>query len=254
MGVRHTALALEVRNLGKNFIVERSREFISVLDDISLRVEVGQFVSVVGPSGCGKTTLLRIISGLENPSKGHVFIEGTMVEGPDPRIGLVFQENGLFPWRTALQNIEFGLEVLKIRKKARHSAAGEYLHAFGLEGFEDKYPRELSGGMKQRVAIARTLIVNPKVVLMDEPFCFLDSQTRNSMQKFLLNIWSEKRHTIVFVTHNVDEAVFLSDKIIVLSERPARMLRTIDVDLPRPRDRTCSEANKVRREVLNLLA
>jgi NitT/TauT family transport system ATP-binding protein len=166
---------------------------------------------------------------------------------------MVFQENGLFPWRTALQNIEFGLEVLKIRKKARRNAAMEYLHAFGLEGFGDKYPRELSGGMKQRVAIARTLIINPKVVLMDEPFCFLDSQTRNSMQKFLLNVWSKKKDTIVFVTHNVDEAVFLSDKILVFSERPARVLRAIDVDLPRPRDRTSNEANAVRKDVLNLL-
>lgn len=247
-------MSLETCDLGKIFVIGRSKEVLPILVDINFRVEDGQFLSIVGPSGCGKTTLLRIIAGLESPSKGHVLIDGTMVEGRDSRIGLVFQENGLFPWRTALQNIEFGLEVLRIRKKARQTTAMEYLHAFGLEGFEDRYPSELSGGMKQRVAIARTLIINPKVVLMDEPFCFLDSQKRNSMQNFLLKVWSEKKDTIVFVTHNVDEAVFLGDKILVLSERPARVLRTVDVDLPRPRDRTSSEANAVRREVLNLLA
>jgi len=247
-------LSLEICDLGKNFAIGRSREVIPVLGDISFRVEDGQFTSIVGPSGCGKTTLLRIIAGLEDPSKGNVLIDNTRVEGRDSRIGLVFQGNGLFPWRTALQNLEFGLEVLKIREKTRRDIARQYLHTFGLAGFEDKYPRELSGGMKQRVAIARTLIVNPSVVLMDEPFCFLDSQSRSSMQKFLLNVWSRKNQTIIFVTHDVDEAVFLSDRIVVLSEKPARVLRTIDVDLPRPRDRTGGHVNAVRREVLSILA
>jgi NitT/TauT family transport system ATP-binding protein len=181
-------------------------------------------------------------------------VDGTILEGRDPQIGLVFQESALFPWRTALQNIEFGLEILKKEKKSRQAAAREYLQAFGLERFGDKYPDELSSGMRQKVAIARTLIPNPKVLLMDEPFSFLDSQTRISMQNFLLKVWDEKKITIIFVTHNVDEAVFLSDKILVLSERPARVVETIEIDLTRPRDRVSSETYAIQRKILNLLA
>jgi NitT/TauT family transport system ATP-binding protein len=246
-------LSLETRSLSKTFLIDRSEEVLPVLQDISFQATNGQFVSIVGPSGCGKTTLLRIIGGLEKASKGQVIIDGTSVACRDPRIGLVFQESALFPWRTALQNIELGLEIIKIKKRARQAEAMEYLQAFGLEGFGDRYPRELSGGMKQRVAIARTLITNPEVVLMDEPFSFLDSQTRLSLQRFLLKIWTEKKVTIIFVTHNVDEAVFLSDKILVFSERPARLLRIVDIALPRPRDRTSSEFNTIRREIMNLL-
>jgi NitT/TauT family transport system ATP-binding protein len=247
-------MSLEIQAINKTFYIERSKEDLMVLLDISFQAEDAQMVSIVGPSGCGKSTLLRIISGLERASKGQVMLDGTVLEGRDPRIGLVFQESALFPWRTAIQNIEFGLEILKTERRARHAAATEYLQAFGLGGFGDKYPNELSSGMKQRVAIARTLMTNPKVLLMDEPFSFLDSQTRISMQNFLLKVWEEKKVTIIFVTHNVDEAVFLSDKIIVLSEKPARVVKTIEIDLPRPRDRVSSEAYAIQRKILNLLA
>jgi NitT/TauT family transport system ATP-binding protein len=246
-------MSLVTQAINKSFFIGRSKETVKVLLDISFEAEDGQLVSIIGPSGCGKTTLLRIISGLEPATKGQIILDGTILEGRDPRIGLIFQESALFPWRTALQNIEFGLEILKTEKKVRHAAARGYLHVFGLKGFGDKYPDELSSGMKQRVAIARTLMPNPKVLLMDEPFSFLDSQTKFSMQDFLLNVWQEKKITIIFVTHNVEEAVFLSDKIIVLSEKPARVVKKIEVGLPRPRDRANSEACAIQRELLDLL-
>ena len=165
----------------------------------------------------------------------------------------MFQEYALFSWRTTLKNIEFGLEIKSIKKKERRSAALDYIRAFDLNGFENRYPRELSGGMQQRVAIARTLINNPKVVLMDEPFGSLDSQTRNALQEFLLKIWRKRKETVLFVTHNVDEAVFLSDKIVALSKRPAGILKVFDVPCPRPRDRTSRECNQIRKEVLGFL-
>ena len=168
-------------------------------------------------------------------------------------IGLVFQEYALFPWRTTLQNIVIGPEIKGVQKEERRSTAMDYIKTFDLSGFENHYPRELSGGMKQRVAIARTLIMNPRVVLMDEPFGSLDSQTRNAMQEFLLRIWQKRMDTILFVTHNVDEAVFLSDEIVVLSKRPARIVNILKVEFPRPRDRTGEECNHIRRNVLRVL-
>ena len=229
-------------------------EGVHVLNQISYRIENGRFVSIVGPSGCGKTTLLRIIAGLEKSSAGKVLLDGRELVQGSEEIGLVFQEYALFPWRTTLQNIEIGPEIKGVDKAKRRSTAMEYIKMFNLSGFENRYPRELSGGMKQRVAIARTLIMNPRVVLMDEPFGSLDSQTRNGLQEFLLGIWERRRDTILFVTHNVDEAVFLSDQIIVLSKRPARIFKTFEVGLQRPRDRTGYECNEIRREVLKVLS
>jgi NitT/TauT family transport system ATP-binding protein len=168
-------------------------------------------------------------------------------------MGMVFQEYALFPWRTTLQNIEMGLEIKGIEKEKRRSTAMEYIKTFDLNGFGNRYPKELSGGMKQRVAIARTLIMNPRVVLMDEPFGSLDSQTRNTLQEFLLRIWQKRGETILFVTHNVDEAVFLSDQIVILSKRPARIVRIFEVELPRPRDRTSEECNRIKRDILQVL-
>ncbi len=226
---------------------------INVIDNLTCTIEKGKFVSIVGPSGCGKTTLLRIIAGLEKASSGKVLLDGKSVERPSGDIGLVFQEYALFPWRTTIGNIMMGLEIMGMGKNKRREISMEYIRTFGLEGFENLYPKELSGGMKQRVAIARTLILNPRIVLMDEPFGSLDSQTRNMMQEFLLKIWQDRKDTILFVTHNVDEAVFLSDAIIVLSRRPARILRKFDISLPRPRDRTSRECNIVRKEILKVL-
>ena len=247
-------MALEFLDISKTFLSRSPGESVHVLEQIRHRIENGQFVSIVGPSGCGKTTLLRIIAGLEESSSGKVLLDGKELSQGSEEVGLVFQEYALFPWRTTLQNIEMGPEIKGVDKEKRRLTAMEYIRTFDLNGFEHRYPRELSGGMKQRVAIARTLIMNPRVVLMDEPFGSLDSQTRNGLQEFLLGIWERRRDTILFVTHNVDEAVFLSDQIIVLSKRPARIFKTFEVGLQRPRDRTGYECNEIRREVLKVLS
>jgi len=247
-------LGLELLELSKTFPSKGLGESVHVLENIQHRIENGRFISIIGPSGCGKTTLLRIIAGLEKASAGKVFLDGKeLVQGTE-EVGLVFQEYALFPWRTTLGNIEMGPEIKGVEKEIRRSKAMEYIKTFNLSGFENRYPRELSGGMKQRVAIARTLIMNPRVVLMDEPFGSLDSQTRNGLQEFLLGIWEKRRDTIVFVTHNVDEAVFLSDEIVVLSKRPARIAKVFEVGILRPRDRTGQECNEIRREVLKVLS
>jgi NitT/TauT family transport system ATP-binding protein len=244
---------LDLLELSKTFPGKGLGESVHVLENIQHRIENRRFVSIIGPSGCGKTTLLRIIAGLEKASAGKVLLDGKeLVQGTE-EVGLVFQEYALFPWRTTLQNIEMGLEIRGMDKPKRRLTAMEYIKTFDLNGFEHRYPRELSGGMKQRVAIARTLIMNPRVVLMDEPFGSLDSQTRNAMQEFLLRIWQKRDDTIIFVTHNVDEAVFLSDEIVILSKRPARLIQSIDMDLPRPRDRTSEACNKIRRGILKIL-
>ena len=247
-------MTLEFLGISKTFPSKGLGESVHVLENIQHRVENGRFISIIGPSGCGKTTLLRIIASLEKASAGKVLLDGKeLVQGTE-EVGLVFQEYALFPWRTTLQNIEMGPEIKGVDKEMRRSTAMEYIKTFNLSGFEHRYPRELSGGMKQRVAIARTLIMNPRVVLMDEPFGSLDSQTRNGLQEFLLRIWQKRADTIIFVTHNVDEAVFLSDQIIVLSKRPARIVKTFEVGLPRPRDRTGQECNEIRRVVLKVLS
>lgn len=246
-------MTLEFVDLSKTFLGKNEGEGVHTLDHIEYRIENGRFVTLIGPSGCGKTTLLRIIAGLEKVSGGKVLLDGKeMVQGSE-EVGMVFQEYALFPWRTTLQNIEMGLEIRGVDREKRRLTAMDYVKNFDLSGFENRYPRELSGGMKQRVAIARTLILNPRIVLMDEPFGSLDSQTRNGMQEFLLKIWQKRNDTIIFVTHNVDEAVFLSDEIVVLSRRPARIIKKIEVELPRPRDRTSEESNKIRRDVLKIL-
>lgn len=246
-------MSLELAGISKTFGDNRTGHVVQVLEDIQYRIEKGSFVSIIGPSGCGKTTLLKIVAGLEEASAGRVLLDGREICHETDRIGLVFQEYALFPWRTSLQNVEMGLEIMGVEKMERRAAAMEYVKMFGLSGFENRYPRELSGGMQQRVAIARTLITNPRVVLMDEPFGSLDSQTRNDLQEFLLQLWQKRGETIIFVTHNVDEAVFLSDQIVVLSSRPGRIIEQFEVDCPRPRDRTSPESNETRRAVLRAL-
>ncbi len=246
-------MSLEIIGLSKTFTGKNFRESILVLEKIEHRIESGRFVSIIDPSGCGKTTLLRIISGLETASAGKMLLdEKELVQGSE-EIGMVFQDYALFPWRTTLQNIEMGLEIRGDDKEKRRYKALEYINNFDLSGFENHYPSQLSGGMKQRVAIARTLIMNPRIVLMDEPFGSLDSQTRNSMQEFLLRIWEKRSDTIIFVTHNVDEAVFLSDQIIILSKRPGRIIKILEVKYSKPRDRTSEECNKIRRDILKIL-
>jgi NitT/TauT family transport system ATP-binding protein len=228
---------------------------VHALKNIDYDIENGRFVSFIGPSGCGKTTLLRLIAGLERPSEGKILLDGREITSPSPDVGLVFQEYALFSWRTVLGNIELGLEISGIGKRDRRKVAMQYVKNFGLTGFEDRYPKELSGGMQQRVAIARAMIVGPKVLLMDEPFGALDSQTRKSLQEYLLDIWETEKRTIIFVTHNIDEAVFLSDKVVVLSRRPGQIKDTFDVRslCQRPRDLANLRCKEIRGAILNHL-
>ncbi len=243
-------LILELRSLSKFFGDTTRGKIVHVLDEIQCSINKGQFITITGPSGCGKTTLLRIIAGLEEATAGLVILKQKETPDHNGGIGMVFQGYALFPWRTTLQNIQMGLDIMGVSRKEGRKMAMKYIRIFGLEGFEHRYPHELSSGMQQRAAIARTLIMNPSVVLMDEPFGSLDSHTRNELQEFLLNLWKTRGETIIFVTHNVGEAVFLSDQILVLSNRPARIVERIEVNLPRPRDRTSPEYNVLKREVL----
>jgi NitT/TauT family transport system ATP-binding protein len=246
-------MKLEVDHVSKRFPVDQG-EGVEALRDVSLGVGEGEFVCLLGPSGCGKTTLLRIIAGLESPSEGEVRVDGVPVIGPTPRLGMIFQDYSLYPWRRVLDNIAFGLELAGVERAERITKAREYLDLVGLEGFADSFPYELSGGMRQRVAVARALATDPAVVLMDEPFGALDAQTRNAMQRELLEIWTKTRKTVLFVTHSVDEAVFLADRIVVLTPRPGRVREVVEVCEPRPRDRTCEECAAIRRHVLGLIS
>jgi NitT/TauT family transport system ATP-binding protein len=243
---------LTIEHVTKEFTKEDGSVTIA-LEDINLEIKDEEFICFVGPSGCGKTTLLRIIAGLETATSGEIRLNDTAIEGPDPKRGMVFQEYSLFPWRRVIDNITFGLEMQGVPKGERQKMAEEYLAMVGLAQFRDAYPFELSGGMRQRVAIARALANDPDVLLMDEPFGALDAQTRNLMQTELLEIWEETKKTVLFVTHSVDEAVYLGDRIVVLSARPGRVCEIIDIDMERPRDRTSAEFASVRRHVLGLM-
>ena len=243
---------LKLRDISKTFTSEKG-EKIESLSSISLDIENQEFVCLLGPSGCGKTTLLRIIAGLDQASTGTVELGGTLIDRPNPQLAMIFQEYSLYPWRTVVANIGFGLEIRKIPAEERHSIVKKYVEIVGLEGFENSYPYELSGGMRQRAAVARALAVDPSILLMDEPFGALDAQTRNLLQHELLNIWEKTRKTILFVTHSVDEAVFMADRIVVLTPRPGRICEVIPVQTTRPRDRTSVEFAKVRRYVLDLI-
>ena len=240
---------LSIKNLNKTYYTEEGDEVVA-LSDINLDVADKEFVCFIGPSGCGKTTLLRITAGLEKPDSGTLTVNNEPITGPGPDRGMVFQEYSLFPWRTVLKNITFSLELKKIPKSEREKIARDFLEVVGLSKFADSYPHELSGGMKQRVAIARALVNDPDVLLMDEPFGAVDAQTRNRLQHELLNIWEKKKKTVLFITHSVDEAVFLADKVVVFTARPGRIKEVINIDLPRPRERTSFEANAVREHLL----
>lgn len=226
---------LSLKGVHKSFPVVRGQD-VEALRHISLDVSRGEFICVVGPSGCGKTTLLRMIAGLDTASGGEIHLDGKVIRGVHPGIGFVFQEFALFPWRTVIQNIEFGLEMAWVDRKERKERALRYVEIVELKGFENLYPKELSGGMKQRVSIARAVICEPQILLMDEPFAALDAQTRFNMQKFLFRIWQRTGKTIVFVTHNVDEAVFLGQRLIVMSPRPGEIVAETSIPLPYPRD------------------
>jgi len=213
-----------------------ARGELLALSDVSFTARRGEFVSIVGPSGCGKSTLLYIVAGLLRASAGQVLVDGLPVDGPSPDRGVVLQNFSIFPWRTAINNVAYGLEMAGVARKERLEQARGYLDLVGLGEFASYYPRELSGGMKQRVAIAQMLACNPKIFLMDEPFGALDALTREVLQHQLLQLWERDRRTVLFVTHSIDEAVLLSDRIVIMGRRPGHIKQILDVDLPRPRN------------------
>jgi len=209
---------------------------VAALDGIDLEIPDGQFAAVVGPSGCGKSTLLSLVAGLRQPSRGTVLCDGEPITAPMPRkVGMIFQEANLLPWLSALENVAFPLKLRRVAKAERLPAARRMLALIGLSGFEDRLPHQLSGGMKQRVAIARALANRPRILLMDEPFGALDAQTRCQMQSYLLQIWKQVDITIMFITHDLDEAVYLADRILILDAHPGRLREVMEVPVPRPR-------------------
>ena len=228
-------MTFEIENVSKTFVSKD--EEVTALKDISLTIETGKFISFVGPSGCGKTTMLRIIEGFETPSEGTVKDDGVLVTGPSNERGFIFQNYSLFPWLNVIDNVIFGLDINGKPEDESRKRAMEYLKTVGLEDFANRYPHELSGGMKQRVAITRSIINDSKSLLMDETFSALDIQTKHKLQKQIHEICKEHNKTIIFVTHDIDEAVFLSDEIVVFSRRPGRIKKLLKIDMEHPRDR-----------------
>jgi NitT/TauT family transport system ATP-binding protein len=246
--------AVELSAVSKEFVARDRR--VLAIERIDLSVARNEFAAILGPSGCGKSTLLNMVAGFQRPTTGRILVDGAPVEGPDPRRGVVFQEAALFPWYTVLDNVTFG-------PKTRRMPAGQYrpkvamlLELVGLRGFERYYPAELSGGMKQRVGIARVLVMEPEVLLMDEPFGSLDAQTRSLMQELLLSVWERQHQTVLFITHDIEEALLLADSVSVMTARPGRIKARIAVDLPRPRPfevTTSPRFNELKRQVLALV-
>ncbi|HLK53124.1 MAG TPA: ABC transporter ATP-binding protein [Candidatus Angelobacter sp.] len=234
----------KLRAEGISMIFTRDGASVRVLEDVNLEIGEGEFVCLLGPSGCGKSTLLNVIAGFLAPTHGQVRIDGELVQGPDSRRIFVFQERGVFPWLTVEGNIGFGL--FRVSRAEREQRIAHYVKLVGLQGFEKTYPQELSGGMKQRLEVARALAVNPDMLFLDEPFGALDSITRLTMRGELLRIWEAERKTIIFVTHDIDEAVQLADRVIVMSARPAKIQRIVDIDIPHPRDISASRYLKLR--------
>ena len=228
---------IEIESVSQVFQTSARKDHVA-LSDISLAIEEGAFVSILGPSGCGKSTLLYVVGGFVSPTSGSAKIRGRIITGPGPDRGPVFQEFALFPWKTVLGNVMYGPRQQGVRTTEAEAQSRALIEMVGLKGYENFYPKELSGGMKQRVALARTLAYHPEVLLMDEPFGALDAHTRTRLQNDLLNIWESDRKTVLFVTHSVDEAVFLSDKVVMMSKSPGRIREVIDIDLPRPRRRS----------------
>jgi len=234
---KEKGICLSIKGVGKTFYGLLGEQFeLEAIRCVDQEVREGEFVVILGPSGCGKSTLLEIIAGLQKPTKGEVYLRGERVTSPHPAMSIIFQEESCLPWRTVLENIEFGLEVRGVPKGKRRRVCQRIIELVGLGGFADRYPRELSGGMRQRVAIGRALAVEPEVLLMDEPFGALDQQTRYYLGTELLRIWEETKKTILFVTHDINEAVLLADRVWLMSHRPAVIKLDMVVDIPRPRD------------------
>jgi NitT/TauT family transport system ATP-binding protein len=254
-------IKITAKNITRTFIVKNRKEkgmkeFVAI-KDINLEIKAGEFITLVGPSGCGKSTFLDILSGLSHPTSGELYIDGKLVTGPALDRGIVLQGYALFPWRNVRKNIEYGLELKKIPKKEREEISTKFIELVGLKGFEDNFIHELSGGMKQRVAIARALAYDPEVLLMDEPFAAVDAQTREVLQEELLLIWAKTKKTIIFITHSIEEAIFLADRVAVMASNPGSIKEIIDVNLPRPRKigdiRTSPDFNLLSHRVWELL-
>jgi NitT/TauT family transport system ATP-binding protein len=243
--------AVALRNLSIRFPGKQPGQQIDVLENVNADVAAGEFVCIVGPSGCGKSTLLNIVAGFISPTSGDALVEGVRVSRPDPRRIFVFQENGVFPWLNVRENISFGLRART--KEEQNAIVARYVEMVGLNGFEDAYPRELSGGMRQRVEIARALAADPDIIYMDEPFGALDFLTRMKMRADLTRIWQTERKTILFVTHDIEEAVQLADRIFVFTKRPATLQKILSVDLPRPRDLDSPSYLRKRDEIFRLM-
>ena len=245
------AAEIQVRGVGK--VYGASTRTMTALADINLTVAPGEFVCLLGPSGCGKSTLLNTIAGFSPPTSGAVLVDGRAVSAPGPDRGMVFQEYALFPWMTVRQNIAFGLEIQGAGRGAVRERVDGLLARLSLHEFGDRFPKDLSGGMRQRVAIARVLAIDSPILLMDEPFGALDALTRRSLQDELLRIWAEDRKTIIFVTHGIEESVYLSDRVVVLTYRPGTVKRIVPVSLPRPRDTSAPEFNDLKRVLTQLV-
>jgi len=230
-----------IRNLTKSFVDGKTGRSTMAVCKVNMNIQENEFVTIIGPSGCGKTTLLNMVAGFIEPTEGEIYIDGKRVQGPGGGKGMVFQQFALFPWASAVKNIEFGLKVKGMGKEERQKVARQLIELVNLQGFEDRYPYELSGGMQQRVAIARALAIDPAILLMDEPFGALDDQTRILMQNELLRIWSTAKKTVIFVTHSIPEAIALSDRIVVMRRNPGTIQEEFVLNLPRPRMRSSSE-------------
>ena len=248
------SIKLQIQNLSK--VYRSGGHEVVAIDEINLAVRNKEFATILGPSGCGKSTLLRIVAGLMKPTRGVVRLDGAAISGPGRDRGMVFQSYTLFPWLTVMENIQFGLGLSGVAKAEQEQIAGEFVERVGLRGFESAYPKALSGGMKQRVAIARALATNPAVLLLDEPFGALDAQTRALMQEFLTQMWEDLHKTILFVTHDVEEAIFLSDRVFVMTARPGKTKAEIEIPLDRPRSYELKATEtflKLKREALSLI-
>ncbi|MCX9010610.1 MAG: ABC transporter ATP-binding protein [Candidatus Methanoperedens sp.] len=249
-------IKIRAEGIRKEFPGKRGSACAEALGGIDLEIRDREFLAITGPSGCGKSTFLEIVAGLIKPTSGSIYIDGKPIYGPDHDRGIVFQGYALFPWRTVLENVAYGLEEKGVPEQKRMEICREYISLVGLSGFEDHYPYQLSGGMKQRVAIARALAYDPDILLMDEPFAALDAQTREVLQGEVLRIWDETKKTVLFVTHNIEEAVFLADRIAIMSARPGIIKHIMEVPLSRPRfeeDRTSQDFLRLRQEAGKLI-
>ena len=244
---------IEARQVTKRFVNDRTGREVLALDHVDFTIEAGEFLCLVGPSGCGKSTFLQLVAGLEDATEGEIAINDVPIAGPGADRGMVFQSYALFPWRNVLENIQFGLEIKGLSRAERHETAWAAAQQVGLHGFEHAYPRELSGGMKQRVGIARALANDPPILLMDEPFAALDAQTREMLQEELLSLCRQKKRTVLFVTHSVQEAVFLGSRIAIMTARPGRIKSVVEVDLDHPRDVTTPAFGELMKPVYGAL-